>query len=125
MRVRSKDHGVVAGKSSLVILLGGDSRVSLLNESLFETIRLGKLDERLLALTDDEDVGHTGGEGLALGVLDVDDLVGTRVVLDMHESTNTTDVISSEDEHGGAVLEFDNAVDFTGLKVQLKGATKY
>lgn len=116
---------MVAGKSSLVILLGGDSRVSLLNESLFETISLGKLDERLLALTDDEDVGQTGGEGLTLRVLDVDNLVGTRVVLDMHESTNTTDVISSEDEDGGAVLEFDDTVDFTGLKVQLKGATKY
>ena len=31
-------------------------------------------DVRLLALADDEDVSHAGGESVAVGVLDVDDV---------------------------------------------------
>ena len=40
------------------------------------------------------------------GVLDVDDLVGTGVVLNVHENTNTTNIVSSLDEDLGSILEF-------------------
>jgi hypothetical protein len=57
---------------------------------------------------------------VATGVLDVGDLVGTGVVLDVLEDTNTTDVVTTDDEDGGAVVELDNTVDLTSLKVELK-----
>ncbi len=57
---------------------------------------------------------------MATGVLDVGDLVGTGVVLDVLEDTNTTDVVTTDDEDGGAVVELDNTVDLTSLKVELK-----
>ena len=57
---------------------------------------------------------------MATGVLDVGDLVGTGVVLDVLEDTNTTDVVTTDDEDGGAVVELDNTVDLTSLKVKLK-----
>jgi hypothetical protein len=57
---------------------------------------------------------------VATGVLDVGDLVGTGVVFDVLEDTNTTDVVTTDDEDGGAVVELDNTVDLTSLKVELK-----
>ena len=57
---------------------------------------------------------------MATGVLDVGDLVGTGVVLDVLEDTNTTDVVTTDDEDGGAVVELDNTIDLTSLKVELK-----
>jgi hypothetical protein len=57
---------------------------------------------------------------VATGVLDVGDLVGTGVVLDVLEDTNTTDVVTTDDEDGGAVVELDNTVELTSLKVELK-----
>lgn len=47
------------------------------------------------------------------------DLVGTGVVFDMLEDTNTADVVSASNEDSGAVVEFDDSVDFTSLKVKL------
>ena len=49
----------------------------------------------------------------------MDDLVGTRVVLNVHECADTTDIVSSDDVHLSAVLEFNNAVNFASLKVKL------
>lgn len=47
------------------------------------------------------------------------DLVGTGVVLNVLEDTNTADVVSASNKDGGAVVEFDDSVDFTSLKVKL------
>ena len=102
---------------SVVVLHGFNSGVSLLDEGEFLTVTLGELDQGLLALTDGEDVAETGGELFALRVLDVDDLVGTGVVLNMHEGTNTTNIVSSGNEDSGSIFEFNNAIDFASLKV--------
>ena len=56
---------------------------------------------------------------MATGVLDVGNLVGTGVVLDVLEDTNTTDVVTTDDEDLRAVLVLDEAFDFTSLKVKL------
>lgn len=96
------------------------SGISLLNEGKLETLVLGEGDQRLAALSDNENVGETGSEGVTTGVLDVSDLVGTGVVLNVLEDTNTTDVVTALDEDGGAVLEFNKAVDLTSLKVELR-----
>ena len=45
---------------------------------------------------------------------------GAGVSLDVLEDTNTTDVVTTDDEDGGAVVELDNTVDLTSLKVELK-----
>ena len=104
---------------SVVLLLGGDSSISLGDEGKSDTVELGELNQRLSALSDGEDVGQTGGEGVAISVSDVDDLVGTRVLLNGGESADTTDIVSASDEHLGSILKFDNSVDLASLKVQL------
>jgi len=50
----------------------------------------------------------------------VSNLVGTWVMLDVLEDTDTTNVISSSDEDRAAVLELYNTIDFSRLEVQLK-----
>lgn len=101
--------------------LFGHSGFSLLDEGKSDTLSLGQGDEGLLALPDHENVTETGSEGVASGILDVGNLVGTGMVLDVLEDTNTTDIVSALHEDGGTVLELDDAVDLTSLKVQSDG----
>jgi len=95
--------------------------VTLLNEGVADSITSGEGDEGLLGLTDHENVGKTGGEGVSTGVLDVGNLVRTGMVLDVLEDTDTANIVSTGDEDGGTVVEFDDRVNFVGLEVQLEG----
>lgn len=49
----------------------------------------------------------------------MDDLVGTGVLLNVHEGTDTTDIVTTGDEADSSVFEFNNSVDLTRLKVKL------
>lgn len=110
------------GIDSLVSLC--DFGVPLGNKGELDTVVLGQLDEGFLALADREDVGEAGGEGVALSVSDVDDLVGTGVLLNVHEGADTTDVVSADDHDKGSVFEFNNAIDLASLKVKLASSRK-
>lgn len=54
-----------------------------------------------------------------MSILNVGDFVGTGVVFNMLKDTDTTDVVSAGSEDEGAVIEFDDSVDLTSLKVEL------
>ncbi len=56
---------------------------------------------------------------VACGVLNVSNVEGAGVLLDVLEDTNTTDVVTTDNEDLSAVLVLDEALDFTGLKVKL------
>lgn len=56
---------------------------------------------------------------VACGVLNVGNVEGAGVSLDVLEDTNATDVVTTDDEHLGAVLVLDEALNFTALKVNL------
>lgn len=49
--------------------------VLLFDESKLDTISSGHADQWLLSITNNENVGQTGGEGVTLGVLNVGNLV--------------------------------------------------
>ena len=53
------------------------------------------------------------------GVLDVSNVEGAGVSLDVLEDTDTTDVVTTDDENLSAVLVLDEALNFTSLKVKL------
>ena len=118
-----KAHSNGAARSFLVgsHSVAGFAHLALVNEGEADTLALGQGNKGVLAGTHAEDVVQAGGEGVAPGVLDVGDLVGTGVVFDVLEDSNTADVVSADDEDGGAVLELDEAIDFSGLKVELDG----
>lgn len=93
--------------------------VTLLNEGKSDSFASWEGDDWLLAIANNEDVRKTGGKGVAMGVFDVSDFVGTGVVFDVLEDTDTTDVVSAGSENEGAVIEFDDSVNLTSLKVKL------
>ncbi len=54
-----------------------------------------------------------------MGILDVGNFVGTGVVFDVLEDTDTTDIVSTGCEDESAVIEFDDSVNLTSLEVKL------
>jgi len=52
-------------------------------------------------------------------VLDVGDVVRTGVGLDVLEDTDTANIVSTGDEDGGTVVEFEDSINFVGDEVQL------
>lgn len=103
----------------LLNFVTGASRVSLLNEAESDTLALGEGDKGLLALTNHEDVGKTSGERVATSILNVGDLVGTGMVLNVLKDTDSANIVSTDNEDGGTVLELDEAVNLVGLEVKL------
>jgi hypothetical protein len=56
---------------------------------------------------------------VACGILNVSNVEGAGVSLDVLEDTNTADVVTTDDEDLSAVLVLDEALNFAGLKVKL------
>ena len=56
------------------LVLAGEALVSLLGDGELDACTPGQGDVGLRALADDEDVGQTGGEGVAVGVLVKNDI---------------------------------------------------
>jgi len=102
-----------------VLILGNATKalVTLLDEGLGETLSLGQGDDGVLGLSDDEDVLLTRSEGVAIGILNVSNIVGTGVGLNVLEDTHTANIVTTLDENGGTVVEFDHAIDFISLEV--------
>merc|ERR1712226_395466 len=63
--------------------LGLDAQplVPLLGDGQLDTLALWQRDERLVALANDKDIVESGGKDMALGILDVHNVEGSRVLL--------------------------------------------
>jgi len=95
--------------------------VTLFNEGKADTFTSGKGDEGLLGVTNHENVGKTGSERVTTGILDVSDLVRTGMMFNVLKDTNATHVVTTSGENSCAVIELDNTVNITSLKVELDG----
>ena len=71
----------------------------------------------LMKLTNNGHVGLTGGEGVTIGVLNVDNVEGTGVLLLGHDSSNSTGVTTTSDHAQVSDLKGDNILKniFVGL----------
>ena len=56
---------------------------------------------------------------MTVAVLDVSNIEGARVSLDVLEDTDSADVVTTDDQNLGTILVLDKALNFTGLEVQL------
>jgi hypothetical protein len=114
-----------SSESFLILILSDVSArilgLTFLNKRKADTLVLGEGDKGILTGTDHENVGKTGGERVTTGILNVSDLVGTGMVLNVLEDTDTTDIVTAGNENVGTVLLLDNRLDFVGLKVELDG----
>lgn len=114
-------HGlsVVAVLVVIILSLVTESGITLLDKRKLDTLTLRKRDGWGLAVTNNENVGDTSGEGVASGILDVSKIVGTLVLLDGLEDTDSTNVVSAGEHDSGTVGELDNGADLTSGKVDL------
>lgn len=98
------------------------SFVSLFDESQGETLLSGEGNDGLGgSLSDDDTVLLSGGEGVAVGILNVGNVVRTVVDLDVLEDTDTTDIVSTSNEDTGSVLELEASINGAGSEVKLDG----
>lgn len=101
--------------------MSGDSGVSLLKVSVLESITLWKGDDSFLGSSDHEDVLKSGGEGLSSRVDNVGNGVGTWGFLDVLESSDSTNIVTSGQNDLGSLFVLDNSVNVSSLKVKLDG----
>ena len=104
------------GSSFLGLL---ESEFSLFDEAELDTSLRKKGNDGLLAFSNNEHIGRTGSESVTIGVLNVSDVEAAGMFLDVLENTDSTDVVTTDDEHLSAILILDEALDLAGLKVQL------
>jgi len=111
------------GSKIFYILLFGSSTttVTLLRDGQFDTLLLGKRDPGLVALTNDENVGHTGGELTVKGILNVDNFETTNVTLTVGDDTNTAHVTTASDHDDVTNFELDEVSDLGFLNVVTDG----
>lgn len=110
-------------RESLVFFnfLFSESSISLLDKGEEDTFTLWKGDGWGLSVTDNEQVGVSGGEHVASGILDVSNIVRTEMLLDGVDDSDSSNVVSSGEDDTGSVAELDDTVDFLGGKVVLDG----
>jgi hypothetical protein len=92
--------------------------VPLLSNGELDTLALGQRDPRLL-LANDEDVALPGGEGVVVGVLDVDNVETTIMAFPVGNDTDTAHVSATSDHSEGTGVELGVFSDFTSSKVDL------
>jgi len=97
------------------------SLLSLLQDGLSDSLTLGEGYEGGGSLSDDKHVGHTCGESVTSGILDVGDLEASVVLLDSSDHTNTTQVTASSDHNHVSDLEVSEVDDLVGGQIELDG----
>lgn len=55
-----------------------------------------------------------------MGILDVSDVEATGVLFDVLEDTDSSDVVTTDDQNLSSIFELDQTLNFSSLKVQLQ-----
>ena len=69
--------------------------------------------------TNDEDISNPGGEGVTVGVLDVDNVEGSGMSLAGHDGSDPAGVTSTGDHAQVAGVELDGVLDLAGGDIHL------
>eukprot|EP00754_Rhynchopus_humris_P002949 Rhum_TRINITY_DN11613_c0_g1::Rhum_TRINITY_DN11613_c0_g1_i1::g.46227::m.46227 len=115
---------------SLVALLaqallgdGLDALLTVLDERQADTLRLREADGDLVGPAHDERVKETRRERVAVAVLDVDDVEGARVALNVNGLAHTARVGSARHHDGRSRLELDEVHNLVLDQVELDRVT--
>jgi len=95
--------------------------IALLQDGEFNSLGSGKFDPLLLAFTNDKDVFETCGEVVSLGILDVNDIEGSRVLVDSRDGSDTALVSTTGDEGKLSNVEFQVANRLASFEVKFEG----
>jgi len=113
------DGSASPGPGSLIPL--GDSLLTFLSDGKTDSLALGEGDVRLVGLADHKHVAQTGGHGVVRGILDVNDLKGSRVLLPVGDGAYTSQVTASSNHAQVTAVEFDVVGYLAGGDVDLDG----
>ena len=93
--------------------------VTLLNNAQLNTARRGKLDQRRVALANDEHIGGTGGKPLATVITNMDNVERSLVLLSVLHNTDTPQIRPPSDHALLPVLELGMVDNLVGFEVEL------
>jgi hypothetical protein len=96
----------------------GAAAVTLLSNGELDTLALGEGNPRLV-LSNDENVGLAGSEGVVNGVLNVDDVETTIVALTVGDDTDTTHVTTTGGHDDDTSVELDEVNDLASGSLDL------
>lgn len=104
------------------------SLISVLLLFLFHSVEPKSLvgwetDPGLLSLSEDQNVSGSGSENLAISILNVDDIDGSWVLLDVGDLSDSSDVVSSDGIDDVSEVELGDVFDGVLLDVELQGIT--
>merc|ERR1719436_446331 len=91
--------------------------VAVLDDAQLHTVALGQRNPWLAAFANHEHVLQPRRESVTDGILDVDDLEGTRVALTMHDDAHTAHVVSAAYHDGVSCLELHVVEDLVGRQI--------
>jgi len=74
----------------------------------------------MLTITDDHNISSSGGEDVAMGILDMGNVEGTWMLLNRLHNTNSANVVSSSEVDGSIVLELEHTGDLTVSQVNFE-----
>jgi len=103
------------------VLLGRDSLLSIFDNGELNTITLGERDHRLIALTEDENVGQSSGKGSTNLVSEMDDLIVSGVLLSGCDNTNSTNAVTASNHGNVSDIELSDIQNLTSGNVNLHG----
>lgn len=101
------------------MLLG--TGLTLLDDGETDSLVLGERNQRLVLITEDEDVGGEGGPDGTAGVADADDLSSSGVGVSGEDDTDTTNVATTSGHAEVANGEANEGGDLSGGQVDLDG----
>jgi len=101
--------------------VGFESRGSFFKRGQTDTLFLGEGDQRVLTLTNNENVGNSGSEGVSSGISNVDDIETTDVSISVDNNTDSSDVVTGGDQSKIAGFEGNVINDETSGDVNLDG----
>jgi len=93
------------------------SSISFLDEVESNTFSLWNTDCWLFAITNNNNVSETCGENLAGLISDMSNFEGTWMLFKRLESTNSTNIVSTDHHDSGTIDELHYCADFSGVKV--------
>ncbi len=97
-----------------------ESLLSFFHESDLDTSGGEEWDDRFLALTNNEHVVDSGSEVVVVGVLNVSNIEGSGMSLDVLQNAHSANIVTTSGKNGGTILKLDESIDFSSLEVKLK-----
>jgi len=97
--------------------------VSLLDNRQLDTSSIGKGDRGGFFLADNEDVGHSGREMQSTDILNVRDVVGSGVLFNLSNVSDSSSVSTLRDHNSAANFVLVKLLNFGVVQVQLDGVS--